>query len=216
MTASMIRPARRGGSQGKRCVAAGDECRHAKRKSSATPDGHSPPGRRRPVDSRGRSRRREVWRFRRAARDWTPGAEARTRDELEGRHIAAFRQRDDDRIRRAIGVVLAKFVPQAPRVDAHDWVAGAIEIRLLAVELVCEHRLLEGLSTAVQRFFDHKAQKGAEAFRAREHFTRQHVLELRANQGIRYLVLRLWPQSAFRTHASLPGRVYPARRGCIP
>ena len=50
--------------------------------------------------------------------------------------------------------------------------------------------LLERLSTAVEGLFDNKTQKSAEAFGAQEQFTREHLLELRANQRIRRWVLR--------------------------
>ena len=85
--------------QGKRCVAAGDQCRHSKRKRRATPDGHSPSGRRRHIDCRRRFAGRERQAVRPGGERLNVGGGSRACDELEGRHIAAFRQRDDDGIR---------------------------------------------------------------------------------------------------------------------
>ena len=54
--------------------------------------------------------------------------------ELEDRDVTPLRQRDDDRCRRRLGVVLSQLVSKAARIDADDRVETRVEVDVAAVE----------------------------------------------------------------------------------
>jgi hypothetical protein len=99
---------------------------------------------------------------------------------FEDGDVASLWQRDENRIARTIGVILAKLVAQPAGIDPHDGI-GAVEVQVSAVEFVREHRLLERVPAALKRLLDDKPQEQAETLGTREAFAGQQVLELGTN-----------------------------------
>ena len=122
---------------------------------------------------------------------------------VEGGHIAALRQRDDDRIGSAL-VVLAKFVAEPPRVDSDHRIGTAVEVRPLPIELVGEDRFLERVSLPVQALFNDEREEAPQLLGSRKDLAGEDSLQLSADYVIRQVASRLGACVGFGGHRGAP------------
>jgi hypothetical protein len=97
----------------------------------------------------------------------------------EHRRVAAFRQVDDQVVRRAFGLVVAEQPgPESPRLDADDRVGSRVEGRLLVEHLNADDVFLQFIAAAGERLEDDEIEEPFEAIDLVERRAPEHLFEL--------------------------------------
>jgi hypothetical protein len=103
---------------------------------------------------------------------------------LKGRHIAALRQRDHDRLPWRVGVVLAQLVAEPTGINPNDRIEAGIELGVTAVQLERQDLFFETVRLTGKGPLDDVAQECCKTRGSLEERAVENAFELRAHGGV--------------------------------